>query len=78
MTDESKAKEPSDDELTITAIQANLATLRADMELLELHMQKLDEVYYHVFPDRLPKDVKFGNQLLDVMRSAKSDPDKKQ
>lgn len=78
MTDETKITPPSDDELTLTTIQLNLHMLRSDVNELELQMQKLHEVYYHIFPDRLRQDLKIGTQPLDVMRSSKPDPDTKQ
>jgi hypothetical protein len=67
-------------ELTLMTVQLNLTMLRGDVELIERHViQRLDEVYYHVFPDRLAQDAKFGQQLLDLMKhSPRPDADKKQ
>jgi hypothetical protein len=66
-------------ELALMALQLNQAMMRADLDLIHEYMQKLDEVYYHVFPERLAQDVKFGQQLADLMkRSRRPDTDEKQ
>jgi hypothetical protein len=45
-----------------------MRTLAAQVELLQRYIQKLDEVYYHVFPERFEKDVKFHDQLMALMK----------
>jgi hypothetical protein len=61
-------KELSQDQLTIMALELNVKMLTSQVELMERHMQKMDEVYYHIFPDRLAKDVKFGDQLIELLK----------
>jgi hypothetical protein len=54
--------------------------IEALSELLDAtrnELQKLDEVYYHVFPDRLEKDVRLGNQLRALKMVPGVDGDKK-
>jgi hypothetical protein len=51
----------------------------AESDLLQetrREMQKLAEVYYHVFPDRLEKDVRFEEQLRALNSSANPDANK--
>lgn len=40
-----------------------ISTLIDHVNEILRRMQKLDEVYYHVFPERFEKDMKFENQL---------------
>jgi hypothetical protein len=51
----------------------------AESDLLQetrREMQKLAEVYYHVFPDRLEKDVRFEEQLRALNSSSDSNAKK--
>jgi hypothetical protein len=58
------------DELKLMALELNLRMLRSQVELMERHMQKLDEVYYHVFAERLSNDLKFRDQLMELLKNS--------
>jgi uncharacterized coiled-coil protein SlyX len=45
--------------------------LAEDNRDLTRQLNKLDEVYYHVFPDRLKQDERFEKQLEDLMPKIK-------
>lgn len=47
----------------LLAIELNVDTLFRQLAEISRKVQKLDEVYYHLFPDRLAKDVQFEEQL---------------
>jgi hypothetical protein len=65
-----RKKELTDEELKLMTLELNLKMLTDQVELMERHMQKLDEVYYHIFPDRLSKDLKFRDQLMELMKNS--------
>jgi hypothetical protein len=44
----------------------------------ELRVQRLNDVYYHVFPDRLDADVKVDRQLRNILPKTSPEGDKKQ
>jgi hypothetical protein len=43
------------------------------VETLERYAQRLNEVYYHVFPDRFDRDVKFERQLHKLVYPPKDE-----
>jgi hypothetical protein len=75
---ESDFKPPSayETSLAVLALQINVRCLAADMLRIERQMQKLDAIYYHIFPDRLKQDVEFERQL-DALKSRPRPDDKK-
>jgi hypothetical protein len=66
----------SNEELRLFTIELNARLLRGDVDLIEERLQKLDEVYYHVFPERLAQDVKFMEQRNELLRSRRDNEDK--
>ena len=62
--------------LQLMALRLSVGKFAIIVEQLERRMQKWDEVYYHVFPDRLAQDVKFENQMLDLIPSIRVEPEK--
>jgi hypothetical protein len=78
MTEEKQTAEGMPDvSLRLTALELSIKLMGVKLEQVERRMEKWDEVYYHVFPDRLAQDVKFENQLLGLIKPQKPD-DKKQ
>jgi hypothetical protein len=75
-----KTKETNlpDHGLAIMALQLSVKFLASDLEQIKRRMERWDEVYYYVFPDRLEQDVKFESQLLDLTKAQKPDTDKKE
>jgi hypothetical protein len=49
--------------LRLLALEMNVDEIFRQVTELSRKMQKLDEVYYHIFPDRLIKDAQFEEQL---------------
>ncbi len=52
--------------LRLVLIEMRVADLYKKFEDMERNFQKLDEVYYHIFPDRLEKDRQIEAQLRDL------------
>lgn len=77
MTEEKETKKDAvDDGLKILALELSVRSIAIALEQIERRMQKWDEVYYHVFPDRVDKDIQFERQLTKLM-IPKTDDDKK-
>jgi hypothetical protein len=57
--------------LRLLALEMNVDSLYRQVADLSLKSLKLDDVYYHIFPDRLTKDAEFEDQL----RALNSPPD---
>jgi len=53
--------------------ELKIAGLVEAVDVLQRKMQRLNEVYYHIFPDRYRKDFEFEQQLLALKGSP--DPD---
>jgi hypothetical protein len=78
MTDEDQlVKGISNDSLRIMALELSVQRLAITLEGIERRMQRWDEVYYHVFPERQGKDIEFERQLHKLRCPPKAD-DKKQ
>ena len=70
-----KFKEFEKDTLAhFVAYDLQIAALVQAIDDIRLKIQKLDEVYYHVFPDRLRKDVQFEQQLRALNSPPDTDP----
>lgn len=77
MTEEEQlVKGASNDSLRIMALELSVQRTAVVLEELERRMQRWDEVYYHVFPERRAKDIEFERQLHKLNCPPKED-DKK-
>jgi len=43
-----------------------IVALEVHSESLRVDSQRWNEVYYHIFPDRLRQDIKLQDQLFDI------------
>lgn len=68
----------SNDELRLMALELNVSGMRVTLDLIERRMERWDEVYYHVFPERGAQDAKFEQQLMNLRFPPKAGDDKKQ
>jgi len=57
----------------LVAFELQITGLIEAVNVMQRKMQKLDEVYYHIFPDRFDKDFEFERQLLALKGAP--DPD---
>ena len=61
----------------LNEFRKDILVLAQDNRDLVRQLNKLDEVYYHVFPDRLAQDERFEKQLDALMPKPKGDADPK-
>lgn len=54
-----------------------IGSLEVDVKYLGLGKQRWNEVYYHIFPERLRQDIKLQEQLYDLEHPPKPEDGKK-
>jgi hypothetical protein len=72
-----KPNQEEDILLQLATLRLNVGALFIFVEEIQRRMQKWDEVYYHVFPDRFEKDMEFERQLHALNCPPKPDDRKK-
>ena len=53
----------SNDHLRLMALELSVKLMAGTLERIDRRMERLDEVYYHIFPERLKQDMEFERQL---------------
>jgi predicted RNase H-like nuclease (RuvC/YqgF family) len=59
-----------------TTLPYTIERFARDIEEMERHMYRWNEVYYKVFPERLDQNLKFEDQLFNLIEPPKSTDDK--
>jgi len=54
----------------VGAAEINITNLFSHIETMTKTLQKLDAAYYEAFPDRLDRDLRFGDQLAALKKAA--------
>jgi len=65
-TDKNLTELEKDTLAAIVAFKVDIAYLFESVNEIRRALQRLDEVYYHVFPDRRGTDARFEGQLLSL------------